>query len=212
MMVLRTVTFRGLCDNVNLISTETFWQSSEMLMWRLVGILKWTADWLSFYWNIKTALNGTTQRGMSSAYLLNFYQLLSPFKKILCHNWLTWQGHMNITEIPNWSLSLSIFFFKKRETETSELHHWFLNSRRFPSVIYCFSPNILRRVIDLTPYPGFCFVWTRQSRKTSNKTIHFASKASAKTLVSKAHWWFVFISQNLLQLYYSPFICTTAIA
>lgn len=115
MMVLRTVTFRGLCNNVNLISTETFWQSSEMLMWRLVGILKWTADWLSFYWTIKTALNGTTQRGMSSAYLLNFYQLFSPFKKILCHNWLTWQGHMNITEIPNWSLSLYIFFFLKKE-------------------------------------------------------------------------------------------------
>lgn len=174
MMVLRTVTFRGMCDNVNLISTETFWQSSEMLMWWLVGIFKWTADWLSFYWTIKTALNGTTQRSMSSAYLLNVYQLFSPFKKNLMPQLTDMaRPHMNITEIPNWSHG------------------------------------------SLTWHPTLVFVLFGQHnhvKPTIKQHTAGASKASAKTLVSKAHWWFVFISQNLLQLYYSPFICTTAIA
>lgn len=139
-------------------------------MWWLVGILKWTVDWLSFYWTIKTALNGTTQRRMASAYLLNFYCfffLFSPSWNTFFCSWLACKGHIWISQ----KFKIDLYF----KWETTELHRLFLSSRRFPWIIELFPPDILRRVIDQTPARGFFFYvdWTTKSYKASNKTIHF---------------------------------------
>lgn len=114
-----------MCDNVNLISTETFWQSSEMLMWWLVGILKWTVDWLSFYGTIKTALSGTTQRRMSSAYLLNFYKFFFlPFWNMFSCSWLACKSHIWISQ----KFKTDLYF--KGETEITELHRLFNSAKQ----------------------------------------------------------------------------------